>query len=249
MKDHEPDFSLKHYFETLNSAKKKYAIGTLRDFPKLKKKEKFIILRHDVDVSLDYALAMARIENKYGLRSSYFILFHGEYYNPLSKTSVLKIKEIASMGHEIGLHYDSSFTKSKVGLMEQIKLEATLLEYIIDEKIKSICQHDLSMGSKINARTNKVFLDAMNPEILNSLTYISDSVQNWRHGCMCNYIHKENKLLILTHPIWWSSVNNPLVEIMNEYEKLRKIKLTKQIKQSIKVQKKYRKDIQSGRLE
>ena len=243
------NFSFKHYIETLNLAKGKYSIGPIKDFPKFKKKEKFIILRHDVDISLDSALNMARIEYEYGFHSSYFILFRSPYYNPLSEINISEIKEISMLGHEIGLHYDSRFSKNKTDLMKQIQLESTALEIIIDKKITSICQHGVSIGSGMNARSDSNFLDAMAPDILKLVKYISDSVQNWRSGCMCNHVGNENKLKILTHPIWWSSSHTQLDKILKHYEQQEIVKLKNQIKNSKNVQKKYPEDLKNGRIE
>jgi len=244
----ECNFSFKHYYEILNYAKENYSIGLVRDFPKLKKKEKFIILRHDVDISLEHALNMARVEYEHDLQSTYFILFHGADYNPLSEANVSKIEKIYKLGHEIGLHYDSAFSKSRVQLMKQIKLESKLLGNIIDEKITSIAQHNVSVGPRLNARSSKNFLDAMNSDILNSTTYISDSVQNWRNGCMCKHIGSENKLSILTHPIWWSFSHKLRNKILKQNEKLETVNLRKRIKQTKNVQEKYLKDIRNGRI-
>jgi len=68
-------------------------------------------IRHDIDHDPFVALAMARIEAEHGIRSSYFFLtndsmtFHFE--DPDRRRKALDaIAEIASLGHEVGLHYD-----------------------------------------------------------------------------------------------------------------------------------------------
>ncbi len=78
-------FSLEHYFEVLITLKKEFTIGAVGDYEKLRKSKKFLMLRHDVDFSLDYALRLAKEEIKNEIRSTYFILIHGEYYNPFDK--------------------------------------------------------------------------------------------------------------------------------------------------------------------
>ena len=89
--------------------KKEFTIGTIGEYEKLRKSKKFLILRHDVDFSLDYALKLAKKEAKNEIKSTYFILLHGEYYNPFDKKNTKIIKEISNLGHEIGLHYDTDF--------------------------------------------------------------------------------------------------------------------------------------------
>ena len=59
------DFSLRHYFDVLDNAKNNYSfIGSFRDLEKAKKKDTFIVLRHDVDISLEQALKIAKAEAK-----------------------------------------------------------------------------------------------------------------------------------------------------------------------------------------
>ena len=136
------DFSLKHYFDVLVSLKNEYAIGTLKEFERLKKSKKFIILRHDVDFSLEYALELAKKESEHKIRSTYFVLFNGEYYNPFDNKNSKIIKEISDLGHEIGLHYDTSFLpKSSRKEIEIIKKEINMLEIITHKKIISVAQH------------------------------------------------------------------------------------------------------------
>lgn len=60
----ECNFSYKHYIDVLESAKTKYSIGTVNEFSILKEKKSFIILRHDVDMSLDHAFKIAEMEAK-----------------------------------------------------------------------------------------------------------------------------------------------------------------------------------------
>lgn len=67
---------------------------------------KAVILRHDVDFSLEKALEMAEIEKKEEVQSTYFILLSTNFYNIFSKESCDIIKKIQSLGHNIGLHFD-----------------------------------------------------------------------------------------------------------------------------------------------
>ena len=120
-------FSLEHYFEVLITLKKEFTIGTIGEYEKLRKSKKFLILRHDVDFSLDYALKLAKKEAKNEIKSTYFILLHGEYYNPFDKKNTKIIKEISNLGHEIGLHYDTDFFQNH--LKKKLKVLEMKLKY------------------------------------------------------------------------------------------------------------------------
>ena len=62
--------------------------------------ERFVILRHDVDRKPENALKMAELENRLGITSTYYFRMKEDVFKPAI------IKEIASMGHEIGYHYE-----------------------------------------------------------------------------------------------------------------------------------------------
>ena len=69
---------------------------------------KAIILRHDIDYSLKRALPIARIESEMGIKSTYFILLRGDFYNVFSDDAMRVIRSLADMGHAIGLHFDET---------------------------------------------------------------------------------------------------------------------------------------------
>ena len=213
-------FSLEHYFEVLISLKKEFTIGTVGDYEKLRKSKKFLMLRHDVDFSLDYALRLAKEEIKNEIRSTYFILIHGEYYNPFDKKNRKIIKEISSLGHEIGLHYDTSFfSESSKKEIESIRNEIEVLEMITEKKITSVSQHIPSetRGIFTNLRDNGL-IDSRDPEITKQVKYISDSGHYWREGCMCKHIKNFDRLQILTHPIWWVNNSDTREKALSEFE-------------------------------
>ena len=60
----------------------------------------FVILRHDVDLLPQYALAFARIQHEMGICGSYYFRAVPESWNEDI------IKEIHSLGHEVGYHYE-----------------------------------------------------------------------------------------------------------------------------------------------
>lgn len=63
-----------------------------------------VILRHDVDLKPQNSLAVAKLEYELGWKSTYFFRAVPESWNE----SI--ILEIASLGHEIGYHYESLTT-------------------------------------------------------------------------------------------------------------------------------------------
>lgn len=68
--------------------------------------DKTIIMRHDVDMSLNKALEFAKLEYDNNIKSTYFVLISTNFYNVFSKESRDILNEIRALGHDIGLHFD-----------------------------------------------------------------------------------------------------------------------------------------------
>ena len=199
------EFSLQHYLSVLNDSKDNFFIAKLGNFDKIKTKKKIIFLRHDVDFSLEYALDLAVQESKNFLNSTYFVLTHSDFYNVMSKHNSNIINKIIDLGHEVGLHYDTSFLPdSNAKQLKFIKDEVAMLEKITGSKIKSVSSHIPSETLKIKVNLEKSgFIDSTYSSKLKTFKYISDSDRYWREKCMCKNIGKYDRLQILTHPIWW----------------------------------------------
>jgi hypothetical protein len=94
------DFTLKKYEFLLQAIKATdYTVSTVACFLKSAPK-KCIILRHDVDREINRNLEMAKIEYRYGIRSTYYFRHVEDTFKPDV------IVQIAKMGHEIGFHYE-----------------------------------------------------------------------------------------------------------------------------------------------
>ena len=132
------DFTLKKYRELLVALKNAgYEFYTFEQYlNKLDSlAEKFIVLRHDVDLKVDNSVATAMIENELGINSTYYFRVIPESNQPD------KIKKIASLGHEVGYHYEdmSLFGGDIDKAYEHFKEK---LEYFRTfYPVKTICMH------------------------------------------------------------------------------------------------------------
>lgn len=113
----DPDFSLSIYKDFIKqlAENKEIIVVPLKDFDSTIDSTKIIIgLRHDVDRDIRTAKKMAKIENEYGIQSSYYILHTADYYLRYYKNKeqhsrrMLKfLKAIQNKhNHEIGWHND-----------------------------------------------------------------------------------------------------------------------------------------------
>lgn len=165
-----------------------------------------VILRHDIDQSLDKAITLAELEHEAGVRSTWFVLLGCDFYNPASKTSLEKIQHIAALGHEIGLHFDElAYSDDFVPVKDRILREAHILEEICGLPITAVSMHrpskatleaDLNIPGMINSYGYTFFHD---------FKYLSDSRRRWREPVeeiVSSGAYE--RLHILTHAIWYN---------------------------------------------
>ena len=102
------DFTLEKYKKLINTmSDSDYKVLTVSEYlsSDLNSMDKFIILRHDVDISSDYQLEFAKYESSKGINSTYYV----RCVKGVINFSVLN--QIKDLGHEIGYHYET-LTKS-----------------------------------------------------------------------------------------------------------------------------------------
>ena len=220
------NFSYNHYIETLKSIKRSHKISTFGDSSK-----KDVILRHDVDASLEAALNMAELENKIDVKSTYFILFSSEFYNPFTLESSQIIRKILNLGHKLGLHYNELFIiKNKLDPSETLKKEIELLEQHFSTTVEAVAAHESNLNEKIPINLPNGVIDAYSKKFFKDRKYLSDSAQNWREGCFCGHFEKFSELQILTHPMWWSKEGKHRDEIMKSFTNGEYDKYTRDVK-------------------
>ena len=203
------DFSFKHYTDTLKEWREEgYIFKTFNNYKSYDKKQ--IVLRHDIDVSLDSALSMATTEKILGIKSTYMVLVNSSFYNPFSENNINIIKTISEY-HDIGVHYDPLvLPENKYSGSRTVMLYAELLEKFIGYNVNISCEHNPIMGKKADIEMiNKLGSDYRinNANLLVNARYISDSGMNWREGCFCQHLGKHENIQVLTHPELWVNRN------------------------------------------
>lgn len=205
----------------------KYLINLLKEnnynfynYRNYEKNKKCVILRHDVDLSLEKALKFAKIENKLQVSSTYYILLSTNFYNIFLKKSKEIINEILNLGHEIGLHFDvrNYEITTKEELEKYIKYEIEIMEKALSLKIDNVAFHrplkwclegDFEFEGIINSYSNEFFKD---------FKYISDSRMNWREdGLRIIKSNSYDRLHILTHAFGYSEVNQSFHDVLKDF--------------------------------
>lgn len=198
------NFSFNHYRDIMKSINNNgyKAVTFYEEYD-----SKQVLVRHDVDIDLDAALEMAKIENEENIRATYYIWINSPFYNVFEKRYSNIIREILSLGHDIGLHFDETAYEisCEEDILKLIEKECEVLNLYFQIDIKSVSFHrpskyvlenDLELGKYVNTYSKKFFKE---------YKYISDSNGIWREGCACNLFNenKEERVQLLTHPIWW----------------------------------------------
>lgn len=201
------EFSLEAYAGLLSALRE---LG-YRDveFPEANPETAHVIVRHDVDMTLDSAVRVAKIEAELGVRADYFVLLRSELYNPFSAQGERDLRRIVELGHRIGLHFDASLypEADPDGLDRHCAAECTLLESWLGIPVRMVSFHRpapvfLGMERDIGGRGH-----TYQPRYFKQIAYCSDSRGGWHHGHPLDLVGAigGRALQLLTHPVWWDS--------------------------------------------
>lgn len=165
---------------------------------------KEVILRHDIDNSLEDALRFAEIEARIGAKSTYFVLLGTEFYNVFTKESKNILKKIMSFGHEIGLHFDiSCYEEKELGQIENLILaELATLSKAIDRETRCVSFHR-PLKEYFNKKISNKFVSAYEEKYFSGFSYVSDSRRNWRDNPIALIESGVAKIQCLTHAFWY----------------------------------------------
>lgn len=181
---------------------------------------RYIALRHDIDFAPGYSLQMAELEYSAGIKSTFFVLVDGQFYNPLRTNIIRQLRQIHSLGHEIGLHFAvSSALDSDIGKEVAFRLE--ILSSIVGAEVRSFSQHDpVNAGfASVNLPTEHYScVDASQVIRDNNLLYVSDSAMMWRTYTFDTALDQERNLCLLAHPHSWLHPQNDYIAMIRELE-------------------------------
>lgn len=214
------DFSLPYYLglvETLGSSGRE--LTTFSEFasPGFTQTAPLALLRHDIDISLDAAVELARQEAERGTVATYFALVDADVYKVADSATVDALRTIQhEYGHEVGLHYapqakpfdtDAEFEQDVISQANQ--LEAALGADITSVSFHKPSHHPnswlggpLRVAGLINAYAGVFISPAL------GALYATDSRGVWSFGEPVERIRKANKAAapiahLLTHAEWW----------------------------------------------
>lgn len=170
-----------------------------------------VILRHDLDFSIEMAMPFAELEHEVGVEATYFVLVTSVFYNANDIHNAARLKRIVSLGHTIGLHFDRTrygkdFDCEHPDYVKRICDEAALLESIIERPVSCVSMHEPSAKELAAGITIPKLKNAYSKEFFEDFDYYSDSVMHWRQDVL-KAIEEEmlHNIQILTHPFWYDT--------------------------------------------
>jgi|SRR5918992_1406671 hypothetical protein len=187
-------FDFEHYREVLAAA----AAGGYRfAFFEGEPREGDLLLRHDVDLSLEATLRLAELEAEAGAQATYFLMTKSVFYNLASEEGEHALARLRELGHRVGLH--AVYPHADL----DDRFDPVLAWHNPDPDFMR-----LPVAGVVNVMQSPWF----SPE-----TYRSDSNQHWRSGCP----HEELRaqafpwLQLLTHPEIWAYPGDTMGETMH----------------------------------
>ena len=140
------------------------------------------------------------------MRSTYYILVNGFYYNPLCFENIEKIRMIKDLNHNIGIHFDLSPIKDTDAEAQALVINSyrAIMEFSLGEEMRYITFHRPTNGVKPSYEliTELANLGLFYPDMNQNFKYISDSGSNWREDPI-ETIKTYTNVHINTHPVWW----------------------------------------------
>lgn len=158
-----------------------------------------------MDYSLKKALEFAEFEASLGVRSTYYILVNGFYFNPTCYENMEKIRMINDLGHNVGLHFDLKPYKDLDVETQALCIAAhrAFLEYTVRDEIKYITFHKTHETSpSYELITELSNHELFYPNMNNGYKYITDDNCQWSEDPI-EAIRNYPNIHLSTHPIWW----------------------------------------------
>jgi hypothetical protein len=184
-------FDLAHYREIVEAAQAGgYRFAHFDDAPS----EGSVILRHDVDLSLDAAVRMAELENDADAAATYFLMTESVFYNLDSSEGTAAIERLRELGHRVAQH-------------------AVYPNAPMDGRFDPVVAWH-NPDPEYMREPVEGFVNVMEAPWAD--VYRSDSNQHWRQGCP----HEElragafERLQLLTHPEIWAYPGETMRETM-----------------------------------
>lgn len=175
------DFTIHEFWQLSQALARNYESITMAEYLSSNSLPKnFALIRHDVDRMPANSLETARIEHELGIKATYYFRTTKNVFDPAI------IKEVASLGHEIGYHYEV-LSETAGDYDKAIALfEENLAKFRKICDVKTICMHGRPLSKFDNRDLWKVHdfktFGLLGEAYLSAgkdLNYFSDTGRTW----------------------------------------------------------------------
>jgi len=203
-------FDFAHYRELIEAAQEGgYRFAHFGDAPV----NGSVIMRHDVDLSLDAAMLMAELEAEVEVSATYFLMTESVFYNLDSSEGVAAVARLRELGHRVALH-------------------AVYPNAPVDERFDPFVSWHNPEPEFMGTPPAEGQINVMREPWFDPATYRSDSNQDWRHGCP----HDELRagafpwLQLLTHAEIWAYPGETMGQTMRAMLKIERGRRLEQLR-------------------
>lgn len=175
----------------------------LRGFDVAQPAEQMLLLRHDVDLSLEAAVEMAELEHAKGIRATYLLMTRSVFYNLASPAGEAAYARLRELGHWVGHH----------ALHPHV-------DPVVDPGFDRVMAwHNPDPAFMEDAVPG--WVNVMEPRFTGGFawTYRSDSKQSWRRGDPTAELADARFpwLQLLIHPVLWMRGRDGMRATIDEY--------------------------------
>ena len=170
-----------------------------------------VLLRHDVDLDLEDALIIARMEADLGVSAHFFVLVSSPLYNILSRRSQYILRNIVDLGHRVGVHIDPAAYANITSVPQHalslhLGEEADLITSVTGTEVSAFSLHRPSDWDTGYPEDECGLVSAYAKRYFNDIHYSSDSEGWWRYGAFVQSTEftERRSLQLLLHPEWWT---------------------------------------------
>ncbi|MBQ7615499.1 MAG: hypothetical protein IJU77_10675 [Butyrivibrio sp.] len=206
-------FSYNDYREIIRLIKE---TGKYATYEEAKNKDEFIIMRHDVEYSVERAYALSKVEESMDFRSTFFFQWTNNSYNILSRKNRDILTDMHERGQDIGLHFALNGMTDMRMIRDRIKQEIDMLSNMLGFEITSFSIHrpspsvlaeNIKLNGILNAYQDEFFSfdPKAKPDSDLEVKYMSDANHIWRYGYPDEEtLNSHDKIQILVHPFAWT---------------------------------------------
>lgn len=144
----------------------------------------FLVLKHDVETDVRRAYDIARIEQRFGHRGSYYV----QVYLLDRGENVELLKKMSQMGHEISYHYDvlDSCGGDMTRAAEEFEENRKKFESC-GFPIRTVCQHGNPVVARVGYTSNRDFFRSQ--RIRDQYPGIADIMVNYKQDLSVEYLY------------------------------------------------------------